>query len=511
MVTADDRIGSTFGKYQLRRLLGRGGMGEVYEAYDTTKDRTVALKILRPELSCDERFRTRFQRESHAAAMLEDPHVIPIYDWGEIGGSLYIDMRLVRGRDLHELLRRGPLDPARAVGIIRQVASALDAAHARGLIHRDIKPQNILLTSADDFAYLIDFGIAQNLADTRLTIEGSAVGSVAYMAPERFEDRPTTAAVDVYSLAAVLYEMLTGEVPYRANGLEQVIAAHTSLPPPRPSMVNPRLPAAFDDVIARGMAKDPDDRFGTPGGLGRAAQRALDGTSSPGSDSGPFATTRQAPPRYRGPSAGDAAPFRPEGQPGPQGLSRPRPWLAPAAIVMGAVLLAGVGVIIGLLVQQNHVTSPTPGIVRSNSADKNSGAEVSTPGPTVSVWSNSAPPISSTPSSTNPTVAPMSLTGNWSGPVSGDQTGFDVVADIVDGAQLTGTVSYPGLNCAGTWKGHGSTANGIRLLTETITQGNCVTSEITLAPQNDGTLYFTSTYYAASKQRHITVYATLHR
>ncbi|OBH48258.1 hypothetical protein A5687_01745 [Mycobacterium mantenii] len=486
-------------------------MGEVYEAYDTTKDRTVALKILRPELSCDERFRTRFQRESHAAAMLEDPHVIPIYDWGEIGGSLYIDMRLVRGRDLHELLRRGPLDPTRAVGIIRQVASALDAAHAQGLIHRDIKPQNILLTSADDFAYLIDFGIAQNLADTRLTTEGSAVGSMAYTAPERFEDRPTTAAVDVYSLAAVLYEMLTGDVPFRANGLEQAIAAHTSLPPPRPSMVNPRLPAAFDDVIARGMAKDPDDRFGTAGGLGRAAQRAVDGTSSSGADSGPFATTRQAPPGYRGSSAGDAGPFRPQGQPGPQGSNRPRPWLVPAAIVMGAVLLAGVGVIIGMLVQQNHVTSPTPGIARSNSVDKNSGAEVSTPGPTASVWSNSAPPISSTPSSTNPTAAPMSLTGKWSGPVFGDQTGFDVVADIVDGAQLTGTVSYPQLNCAGIWKGHGSTANGIRLLTETITQGNCVTSEITLAPQNDGTLYFTSTYYAASKQRHITTYATLHR
>lgn len=335
-------------------------MGEVYEAYDTSKERTVALKILRPELSCDERFRTRFQRESHAAAMLEDPHVIPIYDWGEIDGSLYIDMRLVRGRDLHELLKRGPVEPARAVGIIRQVASALDAAHAQGLIHRDIKPQNILLTSAEDFAYLIDFGIAQNLADTRLTTEGSAVGSVAYMAPERFEDKPTTAAVDVYSLAAVLYEMLTGEVPFRADGLEQVIAAHASLPPPRPSVVNPRLPAAFDDVIARGMAKDPDDRFGTPGGLGRAAQRALDGTLPPGSDSGPFATTRQAPPGYRGPGAGDAGAFRPQGQTGPQELNRSRPWLVPAAIVMGAVLLGGVGVIIGLLVQQNHAVAPTP-------------------------------------------------------------------------------------------------------------------------------------------------------
>jgi serine/threonine protein kinase len=173
------------------------------------------LKILRRELSLDERFRTRLQRESRAAAMLEEPHVIPIYDWGEIDGSLFIDMRLVRGQDLQEVLKHGSLEPARAVGIIRQIASALDAAHAQGLIHRDIKPQNILITSAEDFAYLIHFGIAENLSDTRLTIAGSAIGSFAYMAPERFEDRPTTSAVDVHSVAAVLYEALTGEAPFK--------------------------------------------------------------------------------------------------------------------------------------------------------------------------------------------------------------------------------------------------------------------------------------------------------
>ena len=164
--------GSMFGKYQLNKLLGQGGMGEVYEAHDTSKDRTVALKILPEELSRDKQFRTRFQRESRAAAMLEEPHVIPIHDWGEIDGNLFIDMRLVRGHDLHELLERGPLEPARAVGIIRQIAAALDAAHAQGLIHRDIKPQNILITAVEDFAYLIDFGIAENRGDTRLTVGG---------------------------------------------------------------------------------------------------------------------------------------------------------------------------------------------------------------------------------------------------------------------------------------------------------------------------------------------------
>ncbi len=301
------KAGSMFGKYQLTRLLGQGGMGEVYEAHDTSKDRTVALKILREEVSRDEGFRTRFQRESRAAAMLEEPHVIPIYDWGEIDGNLYIDMRLVRGHDLLELLQRGPLEPERAVGIIRQIGAALDAAHAQGLIHRDVKPQNILITAAEDFAYLIDFGIAENRGDTRLTVAGSAIGSFGYMAPERFEGRPTTPAVDTYSLAGVLYEALTGEPPFKVGSMEQVIAAHLSSPPPRPSAVNPRVPAAFDDVIARGMAKDPDDRYGSPGALGRAAQRALGATSSAPS-TGPTAVT-QAAPTYLAPSVpGDSGP-----------------------------------------------------------------------------------------------------------------------------------------------------------------------------------------------------------
>ncbi len=254
MAEAQSRVGSVFGKYKLTRLIGKGGMGEVYEAYDTVKDRRVGLKILPKELSQDERYQARFQRESHAAAILQEPHVIPIHDWGEIDGNLYIDMRLVEGQDLHELLTKGPLEPAQAVAIIAQVAAALDAAHAQGLIHRDVKPQNILVTPAD-FAYLADFGIAEARDETHLTVAGTHIGSFVYMAPERFGEQPATPAVDVYSLAAVLYEALTGDTPFPADSMEQLIAAHISLPPPRPSMANYRVPPSFDDVIARGMSK----------------------------------------------------------------------------------------------------------------------------------------------------------------------------------------------------------------------------------------------------------------
>ena len=361
------KAGSMFGKYRLNRLLGQGGMGEVYEAHDTTKDRTVALKILPEELSRDEGFRTRFQGESRAAAMLEEPHVIPIHDWGEIEGNLYIDMRLVRGQDLHELLQSGPLEPERAVGIIRQIAAALDAAHAQGLIHRDVKPQNILITGTEDFAYLIDFGIAENRGDTRLTVAGSAIGSFAYMAPERFEDRHTTPAVDTYSLAGVLYEALTGQPPFKVRSMEQVIAAHLSSPPPQPSAVNPRVPAGLDDVIARGMAKDPDDRYGSPGALGRAAQRAL-GAPSSGPSTGSNAFTQAAPTYAAASASGNSGPTRAGWQGGQQrspsppqpATSQARPWLMPAVIITAAALiLGGIGVVIGLLARQNSTPPAT--------------------------------------------------------------------------------------------------------------------------------------------------------
>jgi serine/threonine kinase PknH len=269
------RVGSQFGRYYLKRLLGRGGMGEVYEAEDIVKERVVALKVLSAALSQDPVFRERLQREARIAGRLHEPHVVPVHDYGEIDGQLYLDMRLIEGTDLATVLTQsGALNPPRAVAIMRQVASALDAAHAAGVIHRDIKPENILITR-DDFAYLVDFGIANATTDDRLTLAGSAVGTWKYTAPERFTNAGITPSVDVYALACVLHECLTGSPPYGADSAGMLITAHLMGAIPRPSELRPGIPSAFDAVIERGMAKDPKDRYPSAGELAAAAHQAL--------------------------------------------------------------------------------------------------------------------------------------------------------------------------------------------------------------------------------------------
>jgi serine/threonine-protein kinase len=251
-------------------------MGEVYRAYDTLRERMVAIKLLRPEMAADQSFQERFRRESRIAARLQEPHVIPVHNFGEIDGVLYIDMRLVEGQSVKDTLRAaGALPPARAASIIGQVAAALDDAHANGLIHRDIKPENVLLTSTD-FAYLVDFGIAHGGGEASVTSTGLVVGSSAYMAPERFNGDRGGPASDIYSLACLLYEMLTGRAPYEAGDVRQVWSAHMFAPPPRPSIMRRGISRAFDDVIARGMAKQPQDRYKTAGELARAAAAALE-------------------------------------------------------------------------------------------------------------------------------------------------------------------------------------------------------------------------------------------
>lgn len=309
------RLGTRFGPYELKSLIGVGGMGEVYRAYDTVKERTVAVKLLRTEIAADASFQERFRRESRVAARLQEPHVIPVHDFGEIDGVLYIDMRLVEGASVKELLRSaGPLTPDRATAIVTQVAAALDAAHADGLVHRDIKPENVLLTP-DDFAYLVDFGIAHVGGEASVTMTGVLIGSSAYMAPERFSGGPVGPAADVYALTCLLYEMMIGRPPYEAGDLRQLMSAHMFSPPPRPSIMRRGIPRAFDEVVAKGMAKDAVDRYPSAGELAKAARAA----AAPA----PSAAPPPPPPPVMPPPASAPAPPRltppPQPQPHPAG------------------------------------------------------------------------------------------------------------------------------------------------------------------------------------------------
>ncbi len=341
--------GTPFGKYRLITLLGRGGMGEVWRAYDTAIDRTVAIKILSAATSQDPVFQQRFRREAHAAARLNSPHVIPIHTHGEIDGRLFVDMRLIDGRDLQNVLADGPLEPARAVWIIEQVAKALSAAHRVGLMHRDVKPSNILLDE-DDYAYLIDFGIARTLGEMGLTTAGDVIGTFHYMAPERFNADQVDSRSDIYSLTCVLHECLTGRRPFPGDSAEQQLAAHLTTPPPRPTLSNPRLPGAFDTVIATGMAKNPDQRYATAVKLARAAREAITAPitrreppapSGPSGGRPPAPPPRESPPRpapvpppVRRQPPGAAAPYRQQAvprQPPPAVAPPPRPAVASAS------------------------------------------------------------------------------------------------------------------------------------------------------------------------------------
>jgi serine/threonine protein kinase len=267
----------------LQELIGKGGMGQVYKAHDMEIGRDVAIKVLPPDLAEDPAYAARFRREAYTVARLNEPHIIPIYDTGEIDGRLYLAMPIINGVDLQTLLKDGAMRPELAVKVIEQVASALDTAHANNLIHRDIKPSNVLMTPSE-FVYLIDFGIARDSSsDTKLTKTGSVIGTFAYMAPERFTTGASDNRSDVYALTCVLHECLTGEGAYPGNSLEQQMAGHLISEPPRPSAANPTVPPGFDDVIARGMAKDPEERYQSASELARAARAALnyDATVAP--------------------------------------------------------------------------------------------------------------------------------------------------------------------------------------------------------------------------------------
>jgi serine/threonine protein kinase len=270
--------GSVFAGYWIDRLLDRGGMGVVYKAMDIDLDRAVALKLIAPEWMEDENATTRFRTEARLAASLEHPNIVPVHRGGEEQGVLYLAMRFVPGTNLRRMIDHSPL-PLETTGVIlTQIAGALDAAHARGLVHRDVKPANILISdeTAHTHAYLTDFGLTKRPGSTgSLTGTGLWVGTADYVAPEQIQGQAIDGRADVYSLGCVLYEMLTGEVAYPKDGDIAKLWAHISNPPPQPSAARPDLVPAFDEVVAKATAKDPDDRYATAGEMAEAAREAI--------------------------------------------------------------------------------------------------------------------------------------------------------------------------------------------------------------------------------------------
>jgi YVTN family beta-propeller protein len=327
---ADPRLGTRLAGYRIQALLGRGGMGVVYLAEQLGPRRPVALKLLSAPVATSEAFRERFLRESELAAAIDHPNVLPVYDAGETDGALWIAMRYVDGIDLAALLARdGPLAPEQALGIGGQVAGALDAAHARGLVHRDVKPGNILLAmeeGAVSRAYLADFGLTRRVGGARgLTVSGQVLGTIDYVAPEQVEGGPVDGRADQYSLGCVLFECLTGVVPFRRASELAVLWAHVHDPPPRVREYRPDLPAALDAAVGRALAKAPADRHPSCAALVTTTQTALTGAAP--------ARTRR---RVRHPAGRRA------------GRGRRRPWLTRrsslvltvTAAVLSAVLLA---------------------------------------------------------------------------------------------------------------------------------------------------------------------------
>lgn len=377
-----------FGHYRLDELLGRGGMGEVWRAYDTRQKRIVAIKRLPAAWADNEDLRNRFLRECSAAARLSHRHLASVHNSGEIDGRLYMDMECIDGTSLATLIGRGGLTPGRAVEIVVQVARALDHAHSQHLVHRDVKPANVLVVEdGEDFAYLIDFGVSSTTdgtrPDARYTRAGMAVGTPAYMAPEQLEGDPAHQAMDVYSLACVLYETLTGRAPF--HDAEDVRTAHRSSERPVASVGNRSIPRALDDVISKGMDPVPQLRYTTAGELARAATAALARTTrvdpAPGrprtvadavseaARSGPRAATAQAaapppPTAAAGPDrTGPSAPQKARRQWPRWSWSRARTAEVLAAALGAAVVAAVVGVVgLGVWWIFLRPTPPEPGI-----------------------------------------------------------------------------------------------------------------------------------------------------
>jgi serine/threonine protein kinase len=373
-VSPDLETGATLGAYRVDSILGRGGMGVVYLARDLRLDRRVALKVLSPDLANDPGFRERFTRESRMAASIDHLNIIPVYEAGDADGVLYLAMRYVEGMDLRDtLIGGGPLSVDRTLDILRQVAAALDTAHTRGLVHRDIKPGNMMIASgagpeSSDHVYLTDFGLTKRTqAETQLTAVGQFVGTIAYAAPEQITGRSVDGRTDQYSLGCVLFECLTGIVPFRRDSDVEVLFAHMSEPPPTLSSVRPDLPEELDRALARAMAKEKGERFATCSEFVAACRAAvrtsvrtepsappppptlvgapLEPVATPGPGFRPDTAGPESPPP---PPEAPAVLRVPQPEPSPQAPPRPEPILP--ARVRDSVRLARALALIGALV-----------------------------------------------------------------------------------------------------------------------------------------------------------------
>ena len=311
----DPRLDTVIAGYRIEERIGRGGMGVVYRAEHLNLRRRAAIKIIAPDLAESEGFRERFTREARIAAALQHPNIVTVYDAGEVDGLLYLAMQYIEGDDLAGMLRdEGRLRPYRAVDVCRQVAAALDAAHAMGLIHRDVKPANVLIEGRT--AFLTDFGLTKRLEGTRtqLTRAGDVVGTIHYVAPEQIEGTQVSARSDVYALGCLLYHCLAGQVPFARDTDVAVIYAHLSEEPAKLSSLRPELPEGLDAVIAKALDKSPDRRFPSCGDMISAARAVLD-------VAGPLGDT--TPPRHST-QRGGLAPATPEMRDAAAAARRPR-------------------------------------------------------------------------------------------------------------------------------------------------------------------------------------------
>jgi serine/threonine-protein kinase len=312
----DPRLGTVIAGYRIEERIGRGGMGVVYRAEHINLQRRAAIKIIAPDLAESEGFRERFSREARIAAALQHPNIVTVYDAGEVDGLLYLAMQYIQGEDLAAILRAdGRLRPYRAIDVCRQVASALDAAHAMGLIHRDVKPANVLIEGRN--AFLTDFGLTKRLDGThaQLTRIGDVVGTIHYVAPEQIEGRKVSARSDVYSLGCLFYHCLSGQVPFALETDVAVIYAHLSEEPPKLSELRPELPEGLDAVMAKALDKSPDRRFPSCGDMISAARAVIDAA-------GPLSET--IPPRSTGLGIGLATAPTSEVRDAAEAARRPR-------------------------------------------------------------------------------------------------------------------------------------------------------------------------------------------